>query len=434
MKRKFLSTLLCAGLVASLAVGCGSGSDGASDDKGGDKLVYWSMWSEEEPQAKVIAEATKNFTEETGIEVDVQFKGRNGQREGLQPALDAGQKIDIFDEDVNRVNGAWSKYLLDLEDLAKDYEAEHGNETLFSIARNAGGGTLKTIPYQPSIFGFFYNKTLFKEAGIETVPTTWAELDAACAKLVEAGITPITGDDAYMTPYIGIHLAKYLGQDGVKALVGDPAVADKVESGEIAPVEWSDERVVAAVDAIADFVEKGYYSKNITTNAFPAGQNQEFAAGEAAMIICGSWLPNEVKALASEDLEWGYFNYPSVEGGAEDNTYNNIANQVFAINKDCKKAEDAFKYIEYLTTGDVDMQFVENAVSIPVDKANADKWPEALADVKEDFDATVSSYDWAAGVENNNDVTPILKDSILKVYGGKLDAAGFVQAMEDATK
>ena len=80
--------------------------------------------------------------------------------------------------------------------MAKDYESEHGNETLFKIARNAygqthdGDDTLHSIPYQPSIFGFFYNKTLFTKAGIESVPTTWEELDAACAKLKEAGITP----------------------------------------------------------------------------------------------------------------------------------------------------------------------------------------------------------------------------------------------------
>ena len=113
------------------------------------------------------------------MKVDVQFKGRNGQREGLQPALDAKQNIDLFDEDVNRVNGTWGKYLMDLEDMAKDYEAEHGNETLFKIARNAygqthdGDDTLHTIPYQPSIFGFFYNKTLFDKAGVEGVPPTW---------------------------------------------------------------------------------------------------------------------------------------------------------------------------------------------------------------------------------------------------------------------
>ena len=150
MKKKLVSILLCAAMVAGLAVGCG-GKKEEGGDKGGDKLVYWSMWSEEEPQAKVIKEAVEKYTEDTGVEVDVQFKGRNGQREGLEPALQAKQNIDLFDEDVNRVNGSWGSYLMDLEDLAKDYEAEHGNETLFKIARTAGGGTLKSIPYQLSL-------------------------------------------------------------------------------------------------------------------------------------------------------------------------------------------------------------------------------------------------------------------------------------------
>ena len=226
MKKKIVSALLCVAMAASLVVGCGSksGSDSGSS-KGGDKLVYWAMWSEDEPQAKVIKEAISKYEKDTGVKVDVQFKGRTGQREGLEPALSAKQQIDLFDEDVNRVNGSWGKYLLDLEDMAKDYESEHGNETLFKIARNAygqthdGDDTLHSIPYQPSIFGFFYNKTLFTKAGIESVPTTWEELDAACAKLKEAGITPITADDAYLTSFIGYHLARYIGQDGVKALV-----------------------------------------------------------------------------------------------------------------------------------------------------------------------------------------------------------------------
>ena len=204
-----------------MLVGCG-GSSNDSKSSGGDgkKLVYWAMWSKDEPQAKVIQDAIAKYTEDTGVEVDVQFKGRSGQREGLQPALDAKQTIDLFDEDVNRVNGSWGKYLLDLEDVAKDYESEHGNETLFKIARAAyEDGTLHSIPYQPSIFGFFYNKTLFDKAGIKEVPTTWDELDAVCAKLKDAGITPITADDAYMTSFIGYHLARYIGQDGVKSLV-----------------------------------------------------------------------------------------------------------------------------------------------------------------------------------------------------------------------
>ena len=52
MRKKIVSALLCVTMAASLVVGCGSksGSDSGSS-KGGDKLVYWAMWSEDEPQA-----------------------------------------------------------------------------------------------------------------------------------------------------------------------------------------------------------------------------------------------------------------------------------------------------------------------------------------------------------------------------------------------
>ena len=427
MKKKIVSALLCVAMAASLVVGCGSksGSDSGSS-KGGDKLVYWAMWSKDEPQAKVIQDAIAKYTEDTGVEVDVQFKGRSGQREGLQPALDAKQTIDLFDEDVNRVNGSWGKYLLDLEDVAKDYESEHGNETLFKIARAAyEDGTLHSIPYQPSIFGFFYNKTLFDKAGIKEVPTTWDELDAACAKLKDAGITPITADDAYMTSFIGYHLARYIGQDGVKSLVTGEEVNGQ-------NVTWDDERVLAAAQSFADFAKKGYFSKNIATNVYPAGQNQEFAPGDAAIVICGSWLPNEAKASVAEDLEWGYFNYPSVPNGTDDNTANNIANQVFAINKDSKMADEAFELITYITTGDYDKEMTTEALCIPTDKANSDAWPTELAEVKAGFDATTTYYDWAAGAESNNDLTGTLKTSALELAAGKLDAAGFISAMKKA--
>ena len=52
--------------------------------------------------------------------------------------------------------------------------------------------------------------------------------------------------------------------------------------------------------------------------------------------------------------------------------------------------------------------------------------------VKEAFDATTTFYDWAAGVESNNDITPLLQENTQKLASGKLDAAGFIKAMKDA--
>ena len=137
----------------------------------------------------MIQEAVDAYTEQTGVKVDLQFKGRTGNREALQPALDGGTQIDIFDEDIDRVNGMYGKYLLDLEDLAKenDYEAT-ANAGLMAACRDAGGGTLKTIPYQPNVFAFFYNKDLFEQAGITEEPKTWDEFKDVCQKLKDAGL------------------------------------------------------------------------------------------------------------------------------------------------------------------------------------------------------------------------------------------------------
>ena len=97
----------------------------------------------------------------------------------------------------------------------------------------------------------------------------------------------------------------------------------------------------------------------------------------------------------------GLLQLPISSGRKDDNTANNIANQVLAINKDSKMADEAFQLIEYITTGEYDKKMTEDALCIPTDKANSDAWPTELAGVKEAFDATTTFYDWAAGVESN---------------------------------
>lgn len=178
------------------------------------------MWESTEPQGQAIQKAIDAFTAETGIKVDAQFKGRTGIREGLQPALDAGTNIDLFDEDIDRVNKTWGQYLLDLEDLAKaaDYEAT-ANAGLIGACREVGDGTLKSIPYQPNVFAMFYNQSIFDEAGVTAVPTTWEELDAACAKIKEAGYVPITDDDAYITCLFGYHMCRLVGYERTSEIV-----------------------------------------------------------------------------------------------------------------------------------------------------------------------------------------------------------------------
>lgn len=441
MKSKKLWALaLTAAMVGSLSA-CGSSSkpaDSQSDattvaagdttaaadtqapSKDGGNLVYWTMWEATEPQGQVIKEAVDQFSADTGIKVDLQFKGRTGIREGLQPALDAGTNIDLFDEDIDRVNETWDSYIMDLEDLAKatDYEAT-ASASLMAACREVGGGTLKSIPYQPNVFAFFYNKAIFDQAGVTEEPKTWADLDAACKKIKDAGFTPITDDDAYIMSMFGYHMSRINGYEKTSDIVKNN--------------KWDDPSVLATAKAFEDFAKKGYFSENLASNVWPAGQNQELALGTAAMYLNGSWLPNEVKDMAGDDFQWGCFNYPALEGGVDGQEAANFGAQVLAINKNSKNAEDAFKLITYITKGKFDKELSEKSVGIPSDSTNSE-WPAQLECVKPVLESLTKRYPWAAGAEDNVDMTPIIKENMMKLCGGSITAEQFVSNLEAAGK
>lgn len=445
MKKKAISILLATTMVMTTMVGCGSSSaDSSSSDAdaaaeeateetadaaeestaSADTLVYWSMWEATEPQGIAIQEAIDAYTEETGVKVDVQFKGRTGQREGLQAALDAGTRIDMFDEDIDRVNGSWGDYLMDLEEFAKaaDYEAT-ANAGLISACREVGGGTLKSIPYQPNVFAFFYNKDLFEEAGIEAVPTTWDEFLDVCQKLKDAGITPITCDDAYADCMIGYHLGRLAGEAKVKEIVADG--------------KWDDPIVMQMAEDYQELAEKGYFSENIGSNVWPAGQNSELALGEVAMYLNGSWLPNEVADMAGEDFNWGCFSYPAVTEGATDTATGveaaNYGAQVYGINKDSALGQEAFDLICKITKGEYVQKLADESNGIPADTTNTE-WPALVECAKPVMDACTTRYSWAVGIESNDDMTPVIKENFIKLMAGTLDAQGFVDAMTAASK
>lgn len=385
----------------------------------GKTIVYWSMWSDSEEQAKVIKEAIEAYETESGNTVDLQFKGRTGIREGLQAALDAGTVIDLFDEDIDRVNVQWGAYTMDLEELAsaRNYE-ETAIAGLMAAVREVAGGKLKSIPYQPNLFEIFYNIEIFEEAGVEAVPTTWEEFVAAAEKIKEAGYIPFTSDDAYVITNFGYQLARYIGVDGVKKVVDEGLWAETPE-------------VLLAAQDYAGLAEKGLLSETFGTAAWPTNQNGEFALGEAAMYLNGSWLPNEVSELTGDDFKWGCFAYPAVPNGKDGVEAANYGAQVFAINAKSEVAEEAFAIIEKITKGEFDAKLSVESVGIPADTTNTE-WPEKLGAVKPVMDSLMVRYPWSAGIENNPDMTPLIKENFQKLCTGSIDAQTFVDNLEAA--
>ena len=119
MKKKIVSVLLTTAMVATLAAGCGSSDSGSSDSGSSDsgkEMTYWSMWNSTEPQAKVIQEAADAYEEETGIHINIEWKGRD-MKTLIGTALEAGEDIDLFDDDYMRTIRNTQEYLTDLSTL-----------------------------------------------------------------------------------------------------------------------------------------------------------------------------------------------------------------------------------------------------------------------------------------------------------------------------
>ena len=179
--------------------------------------------------------------------------------------------------------------------------------------------------------------------------------------------------------------------------------------------------------------KNGYLSPTFGIAAWPTNQNGEFALGDAAMYLNGSWLPNEVKGITGPDFLWGCFAYPTVPGGKDGLEAANYGAQVFAINKNSKVAEEAFEIIKTITKGEFDKKLSVESVGIPADTTNTE-WPAMLASVKEVMAKLTTRYQWSAGIENNPNMTPIIKENFQKLCTGKETAQEFVDALEAASK
>lgn len=387
--KRILAFALALTMLVGLMAGCGSSNEETlpqqtQEQTQGDtpstgkqlsgKVVYWSMYNEMEPEAKAIAKAADMFMEDyPDCTVEIQWVGRANQ-DLVGPALEGGEQLDILDNFNYSVST--SRYM-DITDMMNEPALGQEDKTVAEsilpvllVANQQGQAAagLDTdkhygIQIAPWVVGFFYNKDLFAQAGIEETPATWTEFMAACEKLKNAGINAITCDDAYMTLIPNNYLARMVGTDQIAAMSGsasDPA--------------WTSEAVTKtfeAMEALSPFM-----SPKTATNKYPAGQ-QEFALGQAAMYLNASWMPGEVAETAGDDFPWGFFGFPVVEGGVEGEGFSSVGGIPMAVYSGSQNPEAAKEFLRYVLSKEV-QDYLSEMGGAPATIGSA--WPGARAE------------------------------------------------------
>lgn len=137
------------------------------------------------------------------------------------------------------------------------------------------------VPLENQFYIGFYNKAMFRKAGISQPPRTWSQLFEDCRLLKKAGFLPLL----YGSGSQNLGAEFYPFYDFSYMMIGQFPLRDwkKLYDGKI---PWTSPAIVAQVNRWVQLYKDGYTNKDVLTNINSLG---EFEQGKAAMLIKGNW-------------------------------------------------------------------------------------------------------------------------------------------------
>jgi raffinose/stachyose/melibiose transport system substrate-binding protein len=308
-----------------------------------DKVItIWHLQSQD--IQKVAFEQAKERFEAAnpGYKVDITVYQNDAYKTKIQVALAAGEAPDIF---PSWSGGPMIEYVNAglVTDLTKLMTDSGLKDKLMdgAVAQATYDGKIWGVPLENvSVALVYYNKAVFEKCGVQ-VPTTLAELEAACDKFKAAGVVPFALANA--TKWTGSMYYMYL----VDRYGGSKVFANAASK---APDGFMDPAFVKAGETIQKWVKAGYFNEGFNGMDEDNGQSRMLLySGQAAMYLMGSWA---ISTFQSENPDFlknmGVFAFPSVEGGAGDPTavVGTVGDNFYHINAKCAYPEMAFKYLE----------------------------------------------------------------------------------------
>ena len=304
--RRKLTALTALVATGALLAGCSGG--GAESDP--NTLKLWHFESETSAMGIAWEEAIKVFEEETGATVEFEAKSFEQIRSTASQVLNSNEAPDILEYNKgNATAGLLASQGL-LAPLDEAVEKYGWDEMLApSIATTSqydengvmGSGSWYGIPNYGEFVEVYYNKDMFAEYGI-AVPTTYEEFEAALQAFVDNGVTPLAEAGAEYP--IGQLFYQLALSKADRQWVDDYQLYTN-------PVDWESEPFTYAAETLADYVDKGYISQDVT-GLKAEDMGTAFMRGDYPIMFSGSWWYGRV-INEMEGADWGTFLFPGSE-------------------------------------------------------------------------------------------------------------------------
>ena len=328
MKRRGMATVLAGTMVLSMLGGFAVQADEESYDP--ITIQFWNGWTGSDGQ--VLMEYVDKFNETNKWNITVEMDMSSEFRDKITtamaadaaPALILGNAADkyTYDGKLRKLDEIWDNTDIKKEDFVSSY--------LDSLSTDDG---LYGVPFQISSYVMYWNKDLFKKAGLdpETPPTSWDEWQQDAAKISDSTKNIYGSGISYDYAYQIAHIMQRFG--GL-------AVTD--DNGTWKANFENNAGYENFLNMYKDMVDDG-------DNPLEADTDSMMSAGQVGITVGGPWV---TAGLDTAGVDYGIGLIPQGDAG-DMNSVEVIGFGITTAASDAEK-EAAYKFIEWWNTQDKD--------------------------------------------------------------------------------
>ena len=360
MKRRLWIAVISLALL--LLMGCGQKSAGAANTTPVDKEnqpveILLCRWNNMDQNNEIMTQLIEEFQEQYAGKITLRVEvvpGLENLISHVRIKISSGEMPDLIDtsgyelsslvKDADKVAD-----LMPYVEADPEFKSWIGEENLRD---NVVDGKLSSITAQKNVIGYWYNKELFKQAGIEPAKT-WPQFWDNCEKLVSCGIHPMALDTRQSAWPTNILLGAIVGSDGA----GGTEFMQTFH-----PTDYESPGMVEALGQIQTCFRRYAPESAITANYGIA--ESEFFSGNAAMLFNGAWLALDLSD--AEKVPPGFTDQVGAAIYPNATVYSSASPGYVVGNNSPERIEAAAEFIKFMCSPKVQERIAVEIKAVPV--------------------------------------------------------------------
>ena len=393
------------GIVAMMAVVLGlslAGCGKAGEENAKEEQVTITIMQANSPDKAYFDKLGEAFTKEhPNIKVEVIAVPYDNFDSKLQTLVASGDAPDITTH-VSAMGfmDFYSKDMLTdltpyIEKSGFDYKEAGIPENVMESAMI--DGKIYGIPLNTFTSVLVYNKDIFDAAGVEYPPSDYEDKTWTWDKMIEMAKQLTSGEEGNKTYGLLWNWSgttpgqdpQYFGLDMFNMSDDNPAFA---KSGNMA-----DPAIIESYQKIVDLAFVDGISPSPAIQQAMAGTNdaEPFLSGRIAMEVDGSWILNGLNEMPFRA------GVAAIPIGGDENIRDVLYTDPYVILKGSKHPEEAFEFIKFMASKEMQEQMIEDSEGNPPASTLAlDKYYEYFSDIDKEDLKNVTEGGLKYGVEN----------------------------------